>query len=97
MSTHNIRFYGELTKIILQLSPNTLLVSSTASICKNNGTDQPAQLDYSTFVICCLDSMSSVMRKPAYDICIHAVISIFVVCCLDSTIPILAKSITSRL
>ena len=28
MSTHNICFYGELTKIILQLSSNTLLTSS---------------------------------------------------------------------
>ena len=28
MSTHNIRFYGELTKIILQLSSNTLLICS---------------------------------------------------------------------
>ena len=26
MSTHNICFYGELTKIILQLSSNTLLI-----------------------------------------------------------------------
>ena len=30
MSTHNIHFYGELSKIILQLSPNTLLIWSTA-------------------------------------------------------------------
>ena len=29
MSTHNICFYGELTKIILELSPNTLLICST--------------------------------------------------------------------
>ena len=29
MSTHNIRFYGELTKIILQLSSNTLLICSS--------------------------------------------------------------------
>ena len=29
MSTHNIRFYGELTKNILQLSSNTLLICST--------------------------------------------------------------------
>ena len=29
MSTHNVSFYGELTKIILQLSSNTLLVCST--------------------------------------------------------------------
>ena len=31
MSTHNIRFNGELTKIILQLSPNTHLICSTDS------------------------------------------------------------------
>ena len=30
MSTCNICFYGELTKIILQLSQNTLLICSTA-------------------------------------------------------------------
>ena len=30
MSTHNICFYGELTKIILQLSSNTLLICSSA-------------------------------------------------------------------
>ena len=30
MSTHNIQFYGELTKIILQLSSNTLLICSSA-------------------------------------------------------------------
>ena len=30
MSTHNMFFYGELTKIILELSPNTLLISSTS-------------------------------------------------------------------
>ena len=29
MSTHNICFYGELSKIILQLSSNTLLICST--------------------------------------------------------------------
>ena len=29
MSTHNICFYGELTKIIFQLSSNTLLLCST--------------------------------------------------------------------
>ena len=32
LSTHNICFYGELTKIILQLSPNTLLICSSATI-----------------------------------------------------------------
>ena len=31
MSTHNIRFYGELTKIILQLSSNSLLIYSTGN------------------------------------------------------------------
>ena len=29
MSTHNIRFYGELTKNILQLSSDSLLMCST--------------------------------------------------------------------
>ena len=29
MSTHNISFYGEQEKIILQLSPNTFLIWST--------------------------------------------------------------------
>ena len=29
MSTHNIGFYGELTKIILQLSSDTLLICSS--------------------------------------------------------------------
>ena len=29
MSTHNICFYGEMTKIILQLSSNTHLICST--------------------------------------------------------------------
>ena len=32
MSTHNIYFYGELTKIILQLSSNTLLICSIARV-----------------------------------------------------------------
>ena len=32
MSTHNICFYGELMKITLELSTNTLLISSTAII-----------------------------------------------------------------
>ena len=31
MSTHNICFYEELTKIIFQLSPNTLLIYSTVN------------------------------------------------------------------
>ena len=31
MSTHKVCFYGELTKIILQLSPNTLLIWSSVS------------------------------------------------------------------
>ena len=31
MSTDNICFYGELTKVILQLSSNTLLICSTDS------------------------------------------------------------------
>ena len=31
MSTHNISFYGELVKIILQLSPNTHLICSTVN------------------------------------------------------------------
>ena len=30
MSTHNVRFYGELAKIVLQLSLNTLLICSSA-------------------------------------------------------------------
>ena len=33
MSTHNISFYGKLTKIILQLSSNTLLICSTVLCC----------------------------------------------------------------
>ena len=33
MSTHNIYFYGELTKIILQLSSNTLLICSSGLSC----------------------------------------------------------------
>ena len=32
MSTHNIRFYGELTNIILQLSSNTLLIRSSGQV-----------------------------------------------------------------
>ena len=32
MSTHNIHFYGELTKIILQLSSNTHLICSSANL-----------------------------------------------------------------
>ena len=32
MSTHNICFYGELTKIILELSSNTLLVCYTGTL-----------------------------------------------------------------
>ena len=32
MSTHNICFYGELTKIILQLSSNTLFICSNVTI-----------------------------------------------------------------
>ena len=32
MSTHNICFYGELTKIILQLSSDTLLICSVVTI-----------------------------------------------------------------
>ena len=32
MSTHNIHFYGELTKIIIQLSSNTLLICSSALV-----------------------------------------------------------------
>ena len=31
MSTHNICFHGELTKIILQLSSNTFLICSSAT------------------------------------------------------------------
>ena len=31
MSTHNVCFYGELSKIIFQLSPNTLLICSTGA------------------------------------------------------------------
>ena len=31
MSTHNIRFYGEMTKIILQLSLNALLICSSVN------------------------------------------------------------------
>ena len=37
MSTHNMSFYGELTKIILELSPNTLLISSTRGGGENIG------------------------------------------------------------
>ena len=32
MSTHNICFYGEMTKIILQLSSNTHLICSTERV-----------------------------------------------------------------
>ena len=34
MSNHNICFYGELTKIILQLSSNTLLICSSVGSSK---------------------------------------------------------------
>ena len=36
MSTHNICFYGELMKIILQLSSNTLLICFTEQVAKMN-------------------------------------------------------------
>ena len=32
MSTHNIGFYEDLTKIIFQLSSNTYLISSSVSV-----------------------------------------------------------------
>ena len=32
MSTHNIRFYGEITKIIPKLSSNSLLICSTVQL-----------------------------------------------------------------
>ena len=35
MSTHNIGFYGELKKIILQLSSNTLLICSSDHLLLN--------------------------------------------------------------
>ena len=35
MSTHNICFYGELTKIILELLSNTLLICSTGYYLKH--------------------------------------------------------------
>ena len=33
MSTHNIGFYGEISKMIPKLSPNTYLICSTAYVC----------------------------------------------------------------
>ena len=32
MTTHNIRFYGELTKILVELSSDTILICSTVYI-----------------------------------------------------------------
>ena len=40
MSTHNICFYGELSKTILQLSSNTLLICSTENTEQSRGTQQ---------------------------------------------------------
>ena len=34
MNTHNICFYGEITKIIPKLSSDTLLICSTGNICR---------------------------------------------------------------
>ena len=39
MSTHNICFYGELKKIILQLSSNTLLICSSDDSHKTKGKE----------------------------------------------------------
>ena len=48
MSTHNICFYGELTKIILQLSSNTgiLLICSTEIKVSYKGRLQPGAQNF---------------------------------------------------
>ena len=43
MSTHNICFYGELTKIILQFSSNTLLICSSEKV-KSDSIKEEDQL-----------------------------------------------------
>ena len=41
MSTHNIGFYEDLTKIIFELSSNTHLISSADSSSTTTKSDQP--------------------------------------------------------
>ena len=56
MSTHNIGFYEDLTKIIFELSSNTQLISS-------------AEVAKITKALSAMADMSRVMRKPTFCIC----------------------------
>ena len=66
MSTHNIHFYGKLTKIILQFSSNTLLICSSVTMLSNkleHGKTTKLCLClartqfslYSLAILCCVD------------------------------------------
>ena len=55
MSTHNIGFYEDLTKIIFELSSNTHLISSAGN-----------QSSSSSHVIVCLISSMSLVSKPNF-------------------------------
>ena len=57
MSTHNIRFYGEIKKIIPKLSPNTLLICSTGLIhIHNENNELPHSKTYKRTALYCEDS-----------------------------------------
>ena len=64
MSTHNICFYGELTKIILQLSSNTLI----CSIALHNHLVGPVLLFVSMLEPLLFAFVSHVTRKPVFEV-----------------------------
>ena len=91
MSTHNICFYGELTKIILKLSSNTLLICSTDQAdmslsCLTVGFAMPS-LTWQDLFIPYANKKDA--DQPGHS---HSYISTFVVCCLDRIILTIAKS-----
>ena len=65
MSTHNICFYGEISKIIFQLSSNTLLICF--SVCIAWSSSKCLMLLFYDGG----DKLSRVMRKPVLAICIQ--------------------------
>ena len=87
MSTHNIGFYEDLTKIIFELSSNTHLISSAEDrkITSTMPLIEPRHKKTCVLHICENKGTDQLLSNCAADQC-------FCFCYVDSIIPLLPKS-----
>ena len=75
MSTHNIRFYGEISKIIPKLSPNTLLICSTVLSYADVRCQRRKDMGLSDDVHPKLESELQMVRRPSRSPSVNSVTS----------------------